>query len=139
MLGKQLSLLIVGCIFWNLFLNANCWGSSRPPDRPAVHQGGPSSESSLHSYLINLICATVMSIPLSLLALQQSSLDRGHVPLSDNEITALTWSSTWSLSLQHVNACVCIALSLVRSSYITSSTCRRCSSCHPALSGSRMR
>ena len=45
-----------------------------------------------------------MSFHLSLLALQQSSLDRVHVPLPHNEITALTWSITWSSSLQHVNA-----------------------------------
>ena len=102
--GKQLSLLIVGCIFWNLFLEANCWWPSCLPDRPTVHRGRASSLLSLHSYLINLICAAVMSFLLSLLALQQSSLDRGHVPLPHNEITTLTWSITWSSSLQHVNA-----------------------------------
>ena len=37
------------------------------PERPTVHRGQPSSESSLHSYLINLICTTVMSLA-SLLA-----------------------------------------------------------------------
>ena len=50
--GKQLSLLIVGCIFWNLLLEANCWWSSCPPDRPIarpfIEVDHPQSEPMVH-------------------------------------------------------------------------------------------